>query len=88
VFYLDEDSWQIGISESYDLEGQLWRVAEAHAMNYYNVPVQMATLHVYHDLKQRRYVADGIDNQLPPYKFLTTADPREFSPNSLLYYAR
>jgi len=88
VFYLDEDSWQIGISESYDLEGQLWRVAEAHAMNYYNVPVQLATLHVYHDLKQRRYVADGIDNQLPPYKFLTTADPREFSPNSLLYYAR
>jgi hypothetical protein len=88
VFYLDEDSWQIGVSESYDLEGKLWRVAESHALNYYNVPVHLSTLQVFHDLKERRYVAEGIDNQLKPYEFLTTADPREFSPNSLLYYAR
>lgn len=88
VFYVDEDSWQIGVSESYDMEGKLWRVAEAHALNYYTVPVQLATLYVYHDLKQRRYIAEGIDNLRPPYRFLTTADPREFSPNSLLYYVR
>ena len=88
VFYLDEDSWQIGVSENYDLKGNLWRVAEAHALNYYNVPVQLATLYVYHDLKQRRYIVDGIDNERPPYRFLTTADPRDFSPNSLLYYVR
>jgi len=88
VFYVDEDSWQIGVSESYDRDGELWRVAEAHALNYYTVPVQLATLYVYHDLKERRYIADGIDNLRPPYRFLSTADPREFSPNSLLYYVR
>jgi hypothetical protein len=88
VFYLDEDSWQIGVSESYDMDGELWRVAEAHALNYYTVPVQLATLYVFHDLKQRRYVVDGIDNERPPYRFLTDADPREFSANSLLYYVR
>ena len=88
VFYLDEDSWQIGVSESYDLEGNLWRVAEAHALNFYTVPLQLATLYVYHDLKQRRYLVDGIDNGRPPYRFLTSADAREFSPNALLYYVR
>lgn len=88
VFYIDEDSWQIGVSESYDLEGNLWRVAEAHALNFYTVPVQLATLYVYHDLKQWRYLVDGIDNERPPYRFLTSADPREFSPNALLYYVR
>ncbi|GAB3099600.1 DUF1329 domain-containing protein [Aestuariicella hydrocarbonica] len=88
VFYLDEDSWQVVVSESYDLEGQLWRVAEAHIVNFYTVPVPLATLYVYHDLKQRRYLVDGLDNQMTPYRFLESADPREFSPNALLYYVR
>jgi hypothetical protein len=88
VFYLDEDSWQIGVAENYDLQGKLWRVAEAHALNFYTVPVTLATLYVYHDLVQRRYLVDGIDNKRHPYHFLTSADPREFSPNSLMYYVR
>jgi Protein of unknown function (DUF1329) len=88
VFYLDEDSWQVAVSESYDLEGKLWRVAEAHILNFYTVPVPLATLYVYHDLKERRYLLDGLDNQRAPLRFLDHADPREFSPNSLLYYVR
>jgi len=39
VFYVDEDSWQIAVADSYDLGGELWRVNEAHAINYYTVPV-------------------------------------------------
>ena len=50
VFYVDEDSWQIAVAESYDLQGRLWRVNEAHAINYYDVPVLWSTLEVYHDL--------------------------------------
>jgi hypothetical protein len=88
VFYLDEDTWQIGVSESYDKDGSLWRVSEAHALNFYTLPVTLATLYVYHDLKEGRYVVDGLDNKQPPYRFLDYADPREFSPNSLLYYVR
>ena len=88
VFYVDEDSWQIGVSDSYDLKGELWRTADAHALNYYTEPVQLGTLYVFHDLQNQRYLVDGLDNQRAPYKFLTTADPREFSPNSLAYYVR
>ena len=88
VFYVDEDSWQILVSESYDLDGNLWRVAESHALNYYDVPVLWDTLQVYHDLRERRYFAFGIDLGLAAPRFDEGGDPREFSPNALLYYVR
>jgi hypothetical protein len=88
TFYVDEDSWQIVVSDSYDKEGQLWRVAEAHMVNYYDVPVLLSTLEVYHDLKERRYLATGLDNNRNMYRFSDDADPRDFSPNTLLYYIR
>ena len=88
VFYLDEDSWQAAASDSYDLTGKLWRTAEAHAVNYYQVPVLWATLHTYYDLHSGRYLVDGLDNGRAPWHFTTTADPREFTPNELNYYLR
>jgi hypothetical protein len=88
VFFLDEDSWQIALSDSYDLEDRLWRTAEAHAVNYYEVPVHWTTLHVFYDLKRNRYFVEGLDNRRAPYRFSETADAREFSPNALNYYVR
>jgi hypothetical protein len=88
VFYIDEDSWQIAAMDNYDLEGKLWRTAEAHAMNYYEVPVLWSTLEVYYDLQEERYLVSGMDNQRNPYHFTEDADPREFSPNALKYYIR
>ncbi len=88
VFYVDEDSWQIAMSESYDAKGRLWRTSHAHALNYYTVPVHLSTLNVFHDLQQQRYFVDDLDNGREPWRFLEGADPREFSPNALLYYVR
>jgi len=88
VFYIDEDSWQIAVADNYDLEGKLWRTSEAHALNYYEVPVQWSTLEVYYDLDKQRYLVSGLDNSRKPYQFSDTADPREFSPNALIYYIR
>ena len=88
VFYVDEDSWQILVSDSYDAAGGLWRVAEAHALNYYDVPVPWDTLQVFHDLREQRYFAFGIDVGLTAPRFEEGGDPREFSPNALLYYVR
>jgi hypothetical protein len=88
VFYVDEDSWQIAVADSFDLGGTLWRVNEAHAINYYDVPVLWATLQVFHDLKAGRYFVRGLDNGSGPPRFAEDADPREFSPNALLYYIR
>lgn len=87
-FYLDEDSWQVAVADSWDLTGQLWRTAEAHAMNYYQVPVLWSTLYAYYDLRNHRYLVEGLDNGRGPYRFTTTADPREFTPNALNYYLR
>jgi len=88
VFYLDEDSWQIALADNYDAQGNLWRTSEAHALNYYEVPVQWSTLEVYYDLKAQRYLVAGLDNQRSPYRFSDQADPREFSPNALSFYIR
>lgn len=88
VFYLDEDSWQVLVTESYDRDGRLWRVAEAHALNYYEVPLLWDTLQVYHDLQERRYFIAGLDIGLTAPRFEDGGDPREFTPNALLYYVR
>jgi hypothetical protein len=88
VLYVDEDSWQIAVADNYDLDGKLWRTSEAHALNYYAVPVLWSTLEVYYDLEQQRYLVSGLDNRRNPYRFSDSADPREFSPNALLYYIR
>jgi len=88
VFYLDEDSWQILVSDSYDAKGALWRFAEAHALEYYDVPVLWDTLQVFHDLRERRYFVFGLDEGLAAPRFEEGGDPREFSPNALLYYVR
>lgn len=88
VFYLDEDSWQIAVAESYDLDGRLWRVNEAHAVELYDVPVLASTLEVFHDLKERRYLVNGLDNGHHAWRFSEGSDPREFSPNALSYEVR
>jgi hypothetical protein len=88
LFYIDEDSWQIAVAESYDAEGRLWRVNEAHAIQLYDVPVLWSTLEVFHDLKQRRYLVNGLDNEHHAWRFSEGSDPREFSPNALSYELR
>jgi hypothetical protein len=88
VFYVDEDSWQILVTDSYDLKGELWRAAEAHALEYYDVPLLWDTLQVFYDLHARRYFVFGLDEGLAAPRFEQGGDPREFSPNALLYYVR
>ncbi len=88
VFFVDEDSWQIAVADSYNTSGELWRVNEAHAINYYTVPVLWSTLEVFHDLLAGRVMINGLDNRHRPYEFADRADAREFSPNALIYYLR
>ncbi|MCL1073221.1 DUF1329 domain-containing protein [Shewanella dokdonensis] len=83
VFYLDEDSWQISVADLYDNRDELYRVVQAHAINYYEVPVQWSTLEVYHDLQSRRYLALGLDNQSPMYDFDAKLTEANFTPASL-----
>ena len=83
VFYIDEDSWQIAVTDIYDNRDELYRVAVAHAINYYDVPTLWSTLDVYHDLQSRRYIAIGLDNETKMYDFSTKLNERDFTPAAL-----
>jgi len=69
MFYIDEDSWQIMISEEYDDEDNLWRVSEAHNISYYSEPVFWTTMEMTYDLKAERYYIDGLDDGYAAYDF-------------------
>ena len=83
VFYLDEDSWQISAADLYDNRDQLYRVAIAHGLNYYEVPAQWSTLEVFHDLQSRRYIAMGLDNEGRMYNFDAKLTDSNFTPAAL-----
>lgn len=83
VFYIDEDSWQVHVAESYDNRDQMYRVALSHGLNYYEVPTHWSTLDVYHDLNSRRYIAIGLDNQEKMYDFSKTLNSNEFTSSAL-----
>lgn len=83
TFYLDEDSWQIHVADMYDNRNELFRVAVAYGLNYYEVPTHWTTLEVYHDFNSRRYLAIGLDNEEQMYDFSTTFEDRDFTPAAL-----
>jgi hypothetical protein len=83
VFYIDEDSWQVSITDIYDKRNELYRVGMAHAINYYDVPTLWSTLDVFHDIQSRRYIAIGLDNETKMYDFSKTLNERDFIPAAL-----
>ncbi|MDK1286579.1 DUF1329 domain-containing protein [Pseudoalteromonas umbrosa] len=83
VFFIDEDSWQIHIADLYDNRDQMYRVAMAHGINYYDVPTHWSTLDVYHDLNSRRYLAIGLDNEEKMYDFTQSFQDNEFTQSAL-----
>lgn len=83
VFFIDEDSWQIHVADLYDARGQLYRVATAHGLNYYEVPTHWSTLEVYHDLNSRRYIEIGLDNEDKMYDFGVKLSDNDFTPAAL-----
>jgi hypothetical protein len=83
VFYVDEDSWQILVVDQYDNRDQLWRVSEGHAINYYQVPMLWTGLEVHTDLQAGRYLAIGLNNEFPPYKFNIRRTQADYTPDAL-----
>jgi hypothetical protein len=83
TFYIDEDSWQILAADQYDGRGQLWRVSEAHCINYYDAQVFWSTLEVHTDLIAGRYLAIGLDNEAKMYDFGLKRTPQDYTPATL-----
>ena len=83
TFYIDEDSWQILAADHYDGRGQIWRVSEAHCINYYDAQVFWSTLEVHIDLQNGRYLGIGLDNDNEMYDFNLKRTPADYTPDSL-----
>jgi mannose-6-phosphate isomerase-like protein (cupin superfamily) len=83
TFYLDEDSWQIVVNDTYDNRDQLWRVSEGHAMTYYNVPSLWTSLEVHTDLQAGRYLAIGLNSEYSPYEFDIQRSLDDYTPAAL-----
>jgi hypothetical protein len=83
VFFIDEDSWQIAVTDIYDNRDELYRVGVAHGLNYYEVPTQWSTLEVFHDLQSRRYIAMGLDNEAKMYDFSAKLKDISFTSSAL-----
>lgn len=83
VFFIDEDSWQIAVTDIYDDRDELYRVGVAHGLNYYEVPTQWSTLDVYHDFQSKRYIAIGLDNENKMYDFSAKLKNIQFTSRAL-----
>lgn len=83
VFYIDEDSWQVAVTDIYDNRDELYRVGISHTINYYEVPTLWSTLDVFHDIQSRRYIALGLDNEERMYDFSKKLEERNFTPSAL-----
>jgi len=83
TYFLDEDSWGILVADQYDGREKIWRVSEAHYINYYEIPVVWSTLEVHYDLINGRYLAYGFNNQGPVEEFDFQGRKRDFTPQKL-----
>ena len=83
TFYLDADSYQIAVIDHYDQRGNLWRLSEAHTINFYDVPTLWATLESSLDLQSGRYIVNGLDNREPVATFTEQLNPSDYTPQAL-----
>ena len=83
TFYIDEDSWAIVLIDKYDARGELWRTAEIHSENWYNVPMYFGTVEVHNDLQSGRYIAMGLRNEEKRIYEPLKRTPGDYTPANL-----
>jgi hypothetical protein len=84
VFYLDEDSWSVVLSEAYDSRGQLWRVGLHSLLEYYDAQVPWYRFELWFDLTNDSYVLTGLDNaNQAPWTFGIQGRMDDFEPDAL-----
>ena len=83
TFYIDEDTWQMSVIDHYDGRGELWRVAEAHQLQYTASKVPWTAGEIIHDLQSGRYIAMGLTNEEKPVRFDNKATHKDYTPAAL-----
>ena len=84
LFYLDEDSWSVLLSEAYDSRGKLWRVGLHSLVQYYDALVPWYRFELWFDLSNDSYVLTGLDNEYKtPWNFGIQGRMQDFAPDAL-----
>jgi hypothetical protein len=83
VFYIDEDSWMVAVTDKYDGRGNLWRTAEQHSISLYDQGMYFPTVEVHHDLQSGRYIAMGLRNQKKVFYMPLKLHTGDFTPQAL-----
>ena len=83
TFYIDEDSWAVVLIDKYDGRGQLWRFAEQHSENWYNIPMWFGTVELHYDLQSRRYIAMGLRSEESKIYEPIKRTPADYTPQNL-----
>lgn len=83
VFYIDEDSWQISIADLYDDHDSLWRVSEAHQLQYVTGNANYLSAEIYHDLIGERYLAILSNEMEKPIVFNQNSSRKDYSLSAL-----
>lgn len=65
-FYMDEDSWQIVYTESYDARNELWRVGILNTVYDYLLKSFIPRVHMFHDLQSGAYLTQRMVNYVTP----------------------
>ncbi|MCY1487954.1 hypothetical protein D9M68_216360 [compost metagenome] len=82
--YFDEDTWQLAEVDHYDGRGQLWRVGEGHAQQYYHKQTPGYTAEVLYDLQSGRYSVLGLKNEEKrSIEFGAVASANNYTPAAL-----
>ncbi len=83
MFYIDEDSWQIALSDQYDNRGILWRASEGHAMQFVNSNTSWYVANTNYDLLSGGYIVDLMNEEKTPFKFGVEIKRKNFTASAL-----
>jgi len=67
VMFIDEDSWAASIVDHYDGRGKLWKLAEGHGIQFYDVDTPWLAAETLYDLNSGRYLVAGLSNEEPKF---------------------
>ncbi len=83
TFYVDEDSWQIALADHYDNRGQLWRVAEGHALQFVNANTLWYVSTTSYDLFSGRYLVELNNEETRPFQFGKMIKRKKFTASAI-----
>lgn len=84
TMYIDEDTWGASVIDHYDSRGELWKLSEAHNIQFYDVDTPWMVAETLHDLNSGRYLVTGLSNEEPKFmQWGETLSRRDFSSSAL-----